>query len=600
MRKLLVLFTVLALAFAGSWIYKLKTPGTRPDSYMGGLTGNFWWNSIGEAEEEVNTNWKLSEGVPNNYIPVPGEKDLYMVVDNDGYITGYKRHVKSEATGEWSWEDVNPDIPENYEAVPNLKDVYKVTYDDGSVKYFKYVRNKDDTYAFVEVDAKGNMIGYNNPEGSEIPSNYERVNKNQYAVKDNNGVTIAFKERVVDPTSSSGFKWEDIDEADLSITTANALTGFNLDTDITGLGDDTGGNRPYYEMPSGGDINITYSIPTLMPQQEVASSSNTGTFVFMQPQQETIISEQIYVTMPPFGNDVGGYAPGTIITTADGQKYVVPESGDTSFITTVQENVQGGKTGNTGNSGNTSDMPTAPPYTSIAGDIGDWSQYQIGGDGSFDVSQSQTGNIVQRETLTSHVQEGNDMVTYQEIIETTYDANGNELQRRSLGKNEVGRESMTASSGAGDLKSGLNDEYDRIINLLFSKGGQFDGNTPKRMRELINNARIENGKKILDAPGSSDTIYKIALARASMMALTGSSSRDLPSYGTLRNMCSMYGVNLNTASENLLAVSSSSAESLNAMLTGSNSDIMSSDGYTHVSIAIAVLNGKMYVCEIFY
>jgi uncharacterized protein YkwD len=159
---------------------------------------------------------------------------------------------------------------------------------------------------------------------------------------------------------------------------------------------------------------------------------------------------------------------------------------------------------------------------------------------------------------------------------------------------------MTASSGAGDLKSGLNDEYDRIINLLFSKGGQFDGNTPKRMRELINNARIENGKKILDAPGSSDTIYKIALARASMMALTGSSSRDLPSYGTLRNMCSMYGVNLNTASENLLAVSSSSAESLNAMLTGSNSDIMSSDGYTHVSIAIAVLNGKMYVCEIFY
>lgn len=603
MKKLLVLFTVLALAFAGSWIYKIKTPGTRPDSYMGGLTGDFWWNSIGEAEEEVNTNWKLSEGVPNNYIPVPGEKNLYMVVDNDGYITGYKRHVKNEETGEWTWEDVNPDIPENYEAVPNLKDVYKVTYDDGSVKYFKYVRNKDDTYAFVEVDAKGNMIGYNTPEGSEIPANYERVNKNQYAVKDNNGVTIAFRERVVDPSSNTGFKWEDIDAADVSTATASAIAGFNLDTDVTGLGDDTGGNRPYYELPSGGDINITYSIPTLMPQQEVASSSNTGTFIFTQPQQETIITEQIYVTMPPLGGeDMGGYTPGTIITTSDGDKYVVPDTGDTSFIDSVHDGVQQGGTigqGGNGHGGNTSDQPTMPPYTGM-GDLGDWSQYQIGDGGSYEVSQSQTGNIVQRETLTTHVQEGNDMVTYQEIVEKTCDANGNVIQTRSLGKTEIDRQSMTASSGAGDIKSGLNDEYDRIINLLFSKGGQFDGNTPKRMRELINNARVENGKQILNAPGSNDSIYKVALARVSMMALTGSSSRELPSYGTLRSMCAMYGVNINTASENLLAVSNSSAESLNAMLTGSNSDIMSSDGYTHVSIAIAVMNGKMYVCEIFY
>ena len=212
MKKLLVLFTVLAITFAGTWIYKLKNPENRPDSYKNGLVGNYWWNSIGEAEEDVNTNWRLSEGVPNNYIPVPGKTNLYMVVDDEGYITGYKRHIKNDETGEWHWEDVNPDIPENYEAVPNLKDVYKVTYDDGSVRYFKYVRNKDDTYAFVEVDAKGNMIGYEDPQGSEIPDNYVRVNKNQYAVKNNDGITIAFKERVVDPTSSSGFKWEDINE----------------------------------------------------------------------------------------------------------------------------------------------------------------------------------------------------------------------------------------------------------------------------------------------------------------------------------------------------------------------------------------------------
>ena len=96
MRKLLVLFTVLALAFAGSWIYKLNSPGTRPDSYLGGLTGNFWWNSIGEAEEEVNTNWKLSEGVPNNYIPVPAEKDLYTESFREGGWCGCKRRRQEQ------------------------------------------------------------------------------------------------------------------------------------------------------------------------------------------------------------------------------------------------------------------------------------------------------------------------------------------------------------------------------------------------------------------------------------------------------------------------------------------------------------------------
>ncbi len=600
MKRLLVLFTVLAVTFAGTWIYKLKNPENRPDSYKNGLVGNYWWNSIGEAEEDVNTNWRLSEGVPNNYIPVPGKTNLYMVVDDEGYITGYKRHIKNDETGEWSWEDVNPDIPENYEAVPNLKDVYKVTYDDGSVRYFKYVRNKDDTYAFVEVDAKGNMIGYEDPQGSEIPDNYVRVNKNQYAVKNNDGITIAFKERVVDPTSSSGFKWEDIDEEDISVKTASALdsSGFNLDTDITGLGDGTGGNRPYYQPSSGSDINITYSIPTLMPQQETVSSSNNGNFVFTQPSKETIITEQIYVTAPPMGDiTVGNYNTGNYTgSNTGGQGYTIPGGNESGFISEVQGQVT--------QTGGDSGLPTMPPYTGTEGASGSSGMIESGytGDaGSMTpISQSQSGYVISRETLTTREQVGNDIVTYQEIIEKTYDANGNELQSRSLGKTEIGRESMTASSGADNIASTIGEEYDRIVNLLFSKNGQFDANTPKRLRELINNARMENGKQILEAPGSNDAIYKIALARASMMALTGSSSKDLPSYGSLRGMCSKYGVSINTASENMLVISSSSAESIHAMLISPTSELITSENYSHVAIAIATMNGKMYICEIFY
>lgn len=612
MKKLLVLFSALAITFAGIWIYKMKTPGSRPDSFANGLTANYWWNSMSEAEAEVDTAWRLSDGVPRNYIPVPGKAGLYMVVDEDGYIIGYKRQVKSDSSDGYTWEDVNPDIPENYEAVPNLKDVYKVTYDDGSVKYFKYIRNKDDTYAFVEVDAKGNMFGISNPEGSEIPENYERVNKNQFAVKNENGVTIAFKERVVDPTAEGGFKWEDIEEDDVISKTAIALsdTGFNLDTDITGIGDGTGGNRPYFENISGGNTEITYAIPTLMPQQDVTASSNSGTFVFMQPTQETIITEQVYVTAPPLNipeggqvQIVGGNGQTQVITGADGSTYVIKPigtvtgsngtQGESEFINNMRDGVQTGDL-SSGDNGIPS-MPTVAPS------VGDLSGYtQTTGSSSMGIDQTVTGNKISRETVNTKVQEGNDMVTYQEVVETVYDASGNEIQKRSLGKTEVSRTPISGTGGSQSVASNLNDEYSRIYNQLSSNGGSFDSGVPARLRELINNARIENGKQPLLAPGSNDSIYKIALSRAAMMAITGSSSKDLPNYGSLKSMCSTYGVSVNLASENMLITSDASAESINAMLSGSINDIVTSDGYTHVAIAVVKMGGRIFVCEIFY
>ena len=331
-----------------------------------------------------------------------------------------------------------------------------------------------------------------------------------------------------------------------------------------------------------------------MPQQETASSSNNGNFVFTQPRQETIITEQIYVTAPPLGDvTTGNYNTGYTGGNTGGQGYTASSGNESGFISEIQGQVT--------QTGGDSGLPTMPPYTGADGSSSSIDTGNIGDSGSMPaINQSQSGYLISRETLTTREQVGNDIVTYQEIIEKTYDANGNELQSRSLGKTEVGRESMTASSGADNIASTINEEYDRIVNLLFGKNGQFDASTPKRLRELVNNARMENGKQILEAPGSNDAIYKIALARASMMALTGSSSKDLPAYGTLRNMCSKYGVSINTASENMLVISNSSAESIHAMLIGSTSELVTSENYTHVAIAIATMNGKMYICEIFY
>lgn len=639
MKKLLILFSVLATVFAGAWIWKLKTPEQRPNSYKNGITANYWWNAVGEAE--VDTNWKLADGVPGNYIPVPGKQELYMVVDDDGYITEYVKRVKNLAD-EWTWETVNPDIPENYEAVPGLKDVYKVTYDDGSVKYFKYVRNKDDTYAFVEVDAKGNMIGVEKPKDGTIPENYERVDKNQYAVKNAQGVTIAFYERVVDPTSEDGFSWEEITEEDLAKKTADAIAsaGFNLETDITGLGDNTGGNRPYLDTSSGSGDSTSYVIPTLMPSQDVTASNNTGTFTFVQPKKETTIIEQIYVTAPPLDtssytttqiqNPIDGNGTlqkpegitgsisledgttGKIVQTEDGRTMFVPDGGQSGitpvvitgnenntndFISQIQESINNGSNG--GNS-----MPTMPPssfaedgYSNISG-ITDITGSNTGNT-NIDINQTQSGNLVSRQTLNTRVQEGNDIVTYQEIIETIMDAEGNVITSGSLGKTEISREPI-GSTNVTAVAAGIGDEYNRMLGLLQSNSGSFNANVPKRLRELINNQRNEGGKGSLDPPGGSDGIYLIALSRAAMMALTGSSSKDMPSYGSLMSMCSRYGVNVGTASESILSTGSTNAETIYAMISSSAYDAIMSDGYGHVAIGIAEKSGSMYVCIIFY
>ena len=82
MKQLAVLFLVLSTVFGGIWVTKMNAPTNRPNSYQNGIEGNYWWNAV-EAPQEVNSNWKLSAGVPDNYIPVPGKTGLYMVVDED-------------------------------------------------------------------------------------------------------------------------------------------------------------------------------------------------------------------------------------------------------------------------------------------------------------------------------------------------------------------------------------------------------------------------------------------------------------------------------------------------------------------------------------
>ena len=561
MKQLAVLFLVLSTAFGGIWVTKMNAPTNRPNSYQNGIEGNYWWNSV-EAPQEVSTNWKLSAGVPDNYIPVPGKAGLYMVVDEDGYIIGYKKGTKDE-NDQWIWEDTDPNIPENYEAVPGLTDVYKVTYDDGTVKYFKYVRNKDDTYAFVEVDAKGNMIGEVQPKGDEVPDNYERVNRNQYAVKNNNGVTIGYKERKADPTSDTGYTWVNIDEPNTN--TAVELPGFDLTQDVTGQGDITGGTRPYsgYTASSGGNGSSLLDIPTVMPNENIIIGSNgqNGTFTFQQPSTQ-VITETYFITAPPGMNN--------------NQTVIYVPSGDNTL--------------------SVEPAPTINPNMQQTGvfDFGAMDKLQNNTGGA---NYSATGTYVETETSYSTVTEGNDIVTYAQVVEKVYDSEGKLQATNKKDKVEVERKTKTSSAGVADIAKTLGDEKTRIVNLLFSANGKYSENVPNEMLRLLNIDRINSGILALDV--NTGKAYDIALCRAAMMALTGSNNKNLSSYGNLQNMCSMYGISASSPSENMLVINSTSAEGVHNALQSTASSVRMSDQYTSVAIAIVVKDGIFYVDEVF-
>lgn len=116
---------------------------------------NWWLNN----DESVDSDGVLDPEIPLNYIPVPGSIELYMVIDDDGNIVKY-RERKQQEDGSWVWKDVNPDITADYEPVPGLDNVYKVTNKDGTVSYYKYIRNDNDTFAFIPVDENGIVNKY--------------------------------------------------------------------------------------------------------------------------------------------------------------------------------------------------------------------------------------------------------------------------------------------------------------------------------------------------------------------------------------------------------------------------------------------------------
>lgn len=280
MKKLLALFSALLIAFMGVWVFQRKTPINRPDEQVEDVENIAWWNNSGEIPT-VDAEWVLDPEIPENYIPVPGEDELYMVIDDSGKIVEYRQRSKQE-DGSWLWKTVNPDIPEGYEAVEGLKNVYRVKKSDGTYSYYKYLRNDDDTFAFIPVDEKGNIIEENPPKGSQIPNNYKHISGNVYAVYNENGVIIGYKER---KTNENGdYYWVDCEKPP---ETAKTVT--NANNNSNGNNSSNGNNNPIYT--NAGSNNSNNSSNTGGANQQSGGKieySSDGTYV----QTETMLTNE--------------------------------------------------------------------------------------------------------------------------------------------------------------------------------------------------------------------------------------------------------------------------------------------------------------------
>jgi len=212
MKAIICTLLVLMTVFGSAWAYKINNPVGELDHFAYGVdpaAGAWWVRSSAEPIIVASESWRLDPEIPENYIPVLGHDELYMIIDESGNIIGYRQRVR-QADGSWLWHDVNPDIPDEWEAVEGLDNVYRVVGPDGTARYYRYHRNADGTFWFEEVDSNGNPLQAIFPNDGTIPDNFVHVGNNIYAVYNEHGVIIGYVERIRNEDGT--YSWREVDE----------------------------------------------------------------------------------------------------------------------------------------------------------------------------------------------------------------------------------------------------------------------------------------------------------------------------------------------------------------------------------------------------
>lgn len=315
MKQLFLTFLLLLATWFTAWGVKAKTPVGRPQNLQEESTEK-WYESSYTAPK-VSDEWRLDKSIPANYVPVPGEDNLFMVIDDSGSIKGYRQRSQM-ADGTWIWSDVNPDIPDNYEKVDGLEDVYMVKNENGEVSYVKYIRNSDDTFCFVAVNDKGEPLDLED-NADKIPGNYVHESGNIYALYNDDGVLVGYRERV--QNSDGTYAWEVSDPPENKLAMYQNGFGQTLQNaqdaaNSVGGGGDGGGQQ----QASGGD-NVVYVLPGDIiysenePTQASREDNGDGTYTQTDTEITTRIEDGYRVTYQTDVITVMDIKTGEIIST---------------------------------------------------------------------------------------------------------------------------------------------------------------------------------------------------------------------------------------------------------------------------------------------
>ena len=200
MKKLILIFAMSVVILGTVWYFN--------DTVQYNKGAGVWWDTTMWANVKTDTDWILDPDIPPNYIPVLGLEETYMVLNEDGTVNRYRRRVKDEA-GNWVWSDIiEDDMPVSFRPSAVDDDIYSYIGSSGEEELYRYVRNGDDSYAFVPVNGNGEDIGYEIPQGEYIPDNFVLVDGNIYASLDDHGVIVKLWERNINELGA--IYWQEI------------------------------------------------------------------------------------------------------------------------------------------------------------------------------------------------------------------------------------------------------------------------------------------------------------------------------------------------------------------------------------------------------
>ena len=216
--KILILFMLLLAAFFVTWTIKANTPVNRPENAETG-TAAVWYEKHTETALTVGDTWTLDPRVPVNYIPVPGEDGIYMVVDDAGVVVKYMK-AEEQTDGSLLWSETLPEYATVYTPVDDVENVYSYTDENGETAYTMYVRNEDNTFAFIDTDQWGIPLD-NLADATIIGSDFTYTGSgNTYAKTNELGVLVGYYERLLDEMGQ--YVWQYTSQPELSLQVGNA------------------------------------------------------------------------------------------------------------------------------------------------------------------------------------------------------------------------------------------------------------------------------------------------------------------------------------------------------------------------------------------